>query len=98
MVFLKYRHDDTKDPVSQRVTSESEQLTIFYAGIVHVYDNISVQKVSTNIRNCKNCALFFLIFVSFGNFPEIISQTTHFFLRNLSDFFELKFKIERVTF
>lgn len=56
MVFLKYRHDDTKDPVSQRVTSESEQLTIFYAGIVHVYDNISVQKAESimNLAS-ENC-------------------------------------------
>ncbi|TMW87899.1 hypothetical protein EJD97_019299 [Solanum chilense] len=49
-------HDDSKDPVSQRVTSESEQLTIFYAGIVHVYDNISVQKAESimNLAS-ENC-------------------------------------------
>ncbi|KAK4739595.1 hypothetical protein R3W88_003292 [Solanum pinnatisectum] len=40
-------HDDTKVPVSQKDKSESEQLTIFYAGTVHVYDNILVQKAES---------------------------------------------------
>lgn len=46
-----YSRGDTKVPVSQSDKSKSEQLTIFYAGIVHVYDNITVQKVHKNIRN-----------------------------------------------
>ncbi|XP_015164997.1 protein TIFY 3A-like [Solanum tuberosum] len=48
------RHDDTKALVSQRDKTESEQLTIFYAGVVHVYDNISVQK-SIMILARENC-------------------------------------------
>ncbi|XP_055814869.1 protein TIFY 3-like [Solanum dulcamara] len=40
-------HDDTKVPISQRDKSESAQLTIFYAGTVHVYDNIHVQKAES---------------------------------------------------
>ncbi|WMV12380.1 hypothetical protein MTR67_005765 [Solanum verrucosum] len=49
-------HDDTTALVSQRDKSESEQLTIFYAGVVHVYDNISVQKAeSIMILARENC-------------------------------------------
>ncbi|KAF3685703.1 putative protein TIFY 3A-like [Capsicum annuum] len=42
--------DDTKLPVSQREKGESEQLTIFYAGIVHVYDNIPAEKAESIIN------------------------------------------------
>ncbi|MCD7466339.1 hypothetical protein HAX54_002949 [Datura stramonium] len=46
-ILPQLRHDDTKLTVSQREKPESEQLTIFYAGTVHVYDNIAVEKAES---------------------------------------------------
>ncbi|XP_060169224.1 protein TIFY 3B-like [Lycium barbarum] len=38
---------DMRPPDSQRGKSKSEQFTIFYAGTVHVYDNIPVEKAES---------------------------------------------------
>ncbi|KAG5625688.1 hypothetical protein H5410_010906 [Solanum commersonii] len=56
-ILPQLQHDDTKVPVLPREKSESQQLTIFYVGIVHVYDNIPVQKAESIMNLAReNCS------------------------------------------
>jgi len=61
-IFLQsYRYDCTLDGSHQGASPASRQLTIFYGGQAHVYDDISPEKVSTNLS--PQFALFWKLVV-----------------------------------
>ncbi|KAJ8529765.1 hypothetical protein K7X08_036600 [Anisodus acutangulus] len=62
-------------PVSQREKSESEQFTIFYAGTVHVYDNIPVEKAEYIMNLARESSL--LSGSTNAKFPPKEAKTTH---------------------
>ncbi|CAN4110723.1 unnamed protein product [Withania somnifera] len=56
-ILPKVQHDDRKLPVSHRDKSESQQLTIFYAGTVYIYDNIPVEKAECIMNLARESSL-----------------------------------------